>query len=360
MPLIPLGDWGRDTAAGERPVQSSACGKVLLLGEHAVVYGEPALAIPLPGARLRVQLGGLDGGVGDRTLGPGDFDGLQTQDALKSVRARKRPRPVNPDLVASAPSVFTPLQIEVDATAPEGAAQDVSRALAAASHGLSLPMPLPLRLRVSAPTLASGMGTSAALAVALVRALARWHNEDPETGRVIQAAMAVEQLFHGNPSGVDVAVSAHERALWFTKAGGPTVLPPLPPLSLVLLGRRSPVATRTLVEGVRARLADDPALARVIAELGRATRQGRAAWEAEDIDALGAAMRSQHEGLDRLGVVRPEDHQSVEAALAAGAVGAKITGAGGGGSILALAPDEGTARSIAAAWGPGAQAFVGQ
>lgn len=349
MPLIALGDWSTDTIPGARPVEASACGKVILFGEHSVVYGEPALAVPLRAARMRVRLAGLEGGVGSDSEAAPSTDATETQDALTAVRRRRPggPRPADPALLASMPTVFSPLSIEVEGQAPESAPRDISRALAAASHGLGLPMPLPLRLRVANTGLASGLGTSAALGVALVRALARWHGEEPVGERCFGAAMAVEALFHGNPSGVDVAVATHEVPLWFVRGTNPLPLSSLPPLQVVLLRRRSTVPTRVLVEGVRARLAEDPALARVIAELGRATRLGRAAWEAVDHGALAAAMRDAQDGLDRLGVVAAGDRETVAAALEAGAVAAKITGAGGGGSVIALPASDDEAQTFA-------------
>jgi mevalonate kinase len=332
-------------------VVATACGKVILLGEHAVVYGEPALAVPLPDLRLVVVLSdGLPlGHEPDPTPSAPWNDATDTVvvAALRRAREDGQREPV------------PPLVLDLEADAPPSARGDVVRALAAAAGALGLPVPLPLRVAVRSGGLSSGLGTSAALGVALVRGLSRWFGTEPDASRVREAAMAVESLFHGNPSGVDVAVSALEGPLWFSKKEAPRLLTGLPPIHLLLRRRRAEQATRVLVEGVRHRLAEDPSLARTIAELGRRSRAGRSAWEQGDQDGLAAAMQAQQRGLSRLGVVAPADEEAVDLALRAGARAAKITGAGGGGAVLALV-DPGSEAKVKAAWGEDTVAFVVQ
>lgn len=301
-----------DTAPGERPTIATACGKVILLGEHSVVYGEPALAAPLSPLRLSV------------VLAPGE-DGVR---------------------------------IELDDGAPEGASTSVSRALAAAAAELDLGLPLPLRVAVRTGGLRSGMGTSAALGVALGRALLLWHGEEPDDARVLAAAEAVERLFHGNPSGVDHTVSALEAPLWFRKGETPDPLTGLPALHFALLRRGSAASTAEIVAGVRERLGADSALVRTVARMGRVAEDGLEAWERGDVAAFGEAMTAQQAALDGLGVVAPSDRDGIDVALGAGAVAAKITGAGMGGSLLALAEDAVGAGRVVDAWGAGALAFA--
>jgi mevalonate kinase len=201
------------------------------------------------------------------------------------------------------------------------------------------------------------MGTSAALGTALARALLLWHGLEPDPVRVLAAAGEVERVFHGNPSGVDHTVSALETPVWFEKGSAPEPLTGMPPLRLILLPRRSPHSTRTLVDGVRDRIVDDPALVRVVAELGRWSREGREGWAAGRVSVVAAAMEAQQAGLDRLGVVEPSDREQIAVAMNAGAAAAKITGAGGGGTLLALV-DEESAPVVRAAWGSDALEFV--
>jgi mevalonate kinase len=246
-----------------------------------------------------------------------------------------------------------PLSIDVEPGAPSGAPGDVSRALGAAAKALGVPVPLPVRVAVRAGGLCSGMGTSAALGTALSRALLAWYSEAATIPRVLPGAEAVEELFHANPSGVDHTVSVYETPVWFQKETAPIPLPHMRPLDLVLLPRVSDKSTGEVVDGVRAAIVADPLLIRVIAEMGRWSRDGRAAWQAGDVLALGEAMRRQQRSLDRIGVVNDTDREGVARATDAGAIAAKITGAGWGGTLLALV-DDAHADAVLAAWGAGA------
>jgi mevalonate kinase len=340
-----------DTAPGEHPAVATACGKVILLGEHSVVYGEPAMAVPLPNLRLSVVLASPEG-AWSPVLPTGDDP---------DEEATMRLPPVDPDgptlhRIPNYPRMsgdVKPLTIDLSDDAPEGAEDEVSRAFGTAARSLGVAVPLPVRIAVRTGGLMSGMGTSAALGTALARALMGWYGDTRDGARTLIAAGEVERLFHNNPSGIDHTVSALEKPVWFEKDRAPVPLEGLPPLDLVLLPRRSTATTAHIVGQVRDRLVSDPSLVRVVAEMGRWTREGREAWAANDRRGLGEAMTAQHRSLDRLGVVNDLDRAGVEQALAAGALAAKITGAGWGGTLLALVT-EASAESVAAAWGDSA------
>ena len=353
---MPISSDHPDTESGERPAIATACGKLILLGEHSVVYGEPALAIPLSPLRLSVVLsdpkadswqavkdasGADDPAPTDRFAG----DGVATQAMLPAVGHTPGREP------------SAPITIDLEADAPAEAHASVSRALGAAARALQLPVPLPLRVAVRSGGLRSGMGTSAALGVAMARALLAWHGADQDPARVLDAAEAVERLFHGNPSGIDHTVSALERPLWYVKGQPPELLDGMPSLTLVLLPRLSLHATASIVGGVRERLAAAPGLVRTVAEMGRYAREAKLAWAIGDLAAVARAMTDQQESLDRLGVVNDDDRDGVSVALAAGARAAKITGAGSGGTLLALVETDEAGEAVRAAWGEGALLF---
>lgn len=354
---MPISSDPPDTGPGDRPAIATACGKLILLGEHSVVYGEPAIAVPLSALRLSVVLSDPSAdswkkvaeasGADDPAPLPREADiGATTQAMLPAIGSTldREPAP--------------PLTIDLEPDAPEEAHASVSRALGTAARALGLPVPLPLRVAVRSGGLRSGMGTSAALGVAMARALLGWHGEERDPDRVLAAAGAVERLFHGNPSGIDHTVSAYEQPLWFVKGQQPEPLEGLAPLTLVLLPRSSARATAQIVGGVRDRLAGRPALVRTVASMGRFAREAREAWAAGDTTRLASAMTAQQEALDRLGVVNDADRRGVAAALDAGAQAAKITGAGAGGTLLALVDGEVAGAAVQAAWGPTALLFT--
>lgn len=275
-----------------------APGKVLLLGEHAVVYGEPALAAATSvgvtanacaGApRLRAPAWGLDVRPGDGTRVGAAFAAL----------------------LAALPASWA-ADVTVHAEIPAGA----------------------------------GMGSSAAMAVATARALAAHADESAllDDARLFDAAMASEGVFHGNPSGLDHAVAMHGGVIRFTRdlarPGQPSIARVACPTALhLVIAQMAPGAdTGAMVAGVAERRATDPSVAAAIAEIGARTATALDAVAAGDLDALGAAMNANHTLLQRIGVSTPALDAGVDVARDAGALGAKLTGAGGGGCIVALA-----------------------
>ncbi|MCC6623972.1 MAG: mevalonate kinase [Deltaproteobacteria bacterium] len=274
-PLPPEGGVGR------------ACGKAILLGEHFVVHGARAIAVPLLGRGVRVAIAPAAPLTSERRLAP-------VPEALASALAAMLERLGH-------------------------AADDVAR--------LSLDSTLPI---------AAGLGSSAAVAVALVRALGE---QDPS--RVRALAHDLEHLAHGKPSGIDDAVVSLERAILFQRAAaGPSITPldvRVPPLWVALVPRTAP--TRDAVSGVaRMREADPIAFAARVAATDGLVAAALRALAAADDAGVGALMDEAHALLEQIGVVDARHRSIVEAARRAGALGAKTTGAGHGGAVLVLAP----------------------
>jgi len=279
-------------------------GKVILVGEHAVVYGHPAIAA------------GISTGV--------------------SVTARPgRGR-------LSVPAWG--LEASADDGSPAG------RALAAILRRLETP-DFDFVAEAEIPSRA-GLGSSAALAVAIARAAAdaagRGGSDPAADAAVMAAVAAAEAVFHGNPSGIDAAAAASGRTGWFTRADGWRTVPVLQTIRLCvgLSGRpRDTAAQVAAVARLRERLraADD-----ILAVLGRLGGDAATALARGDVDGLGRIFDAAHGLLSALRLTSPELEALVAAARAAGAVGAKLTGAGGGGAVIALAP--GHERDVLARW----------
>jgi len=191
-----------------------------------------------------------------------------------------------------------------------------------------------------------GLGSSAALAVAVSRLLLGASGKRPTPAKVLALALRMEEAFHGTPSGVDHTVSAHGAPLLYRR---PVSAEPGRPgrvrkvrigaratLVLALVGPRR--GTQETVAALRRRAARWPVrYGRLFTEMGRLAVEGTAALEAGDLESLGDAMNVNHGLLAAAGVSSPALDTAVDTLRRAGALGAKLTGAGGdGGAVVAL------------------------
>jgi mevalonate kinase len=290
-------------------------GKIILLGEHAVVYGYPALAAA------------LDRGV---TVAP-----VPTP-AGGSLRFELRAWNV---------------AIDADDEHP------VARSLAAIADALGAGRP-PVSLVADAQIpRGAGLGSSAALAVAVARALLSHLKRPTDVATLGHVAGASEALVHGRPSGVDVALAIAGGVGVFRRSSGLASLAGVPPLRVLVGASGAPRSTAAMIDQVAEATggrADDARLR----ELGALTDTGTRALLASDAEALGAAMNRAHQLLADLGVSTAQLDALCEAARTAGACGAKLTGAGGGGAVIAVAPRASEAAVLAAWKRAGVDGFV--
>jgi mevalonate kinase len=208
---------------------------------------------------------------------------------------------------------------------------------------------LEILLRSDIP-IAGGMGSGAAIAAVLVRALAAHAGSELAPDRVAELVYASEQRYHGTPSGIDNTVIAYERPIWFQRRSSPAE-PSQPPLieplhigrSFTLLvgdtGVRS--ATHLPVGEVRRRQAADPAYyTALFDEIADLVQQARQALAAGAPALLGDLLNRNQELLAAIGVSSPELENLIGAARSAGAGGAKLSGGGWGGVMIALVTAE--------------------
>jgi len=281
-----------------------AFGKAILLGEHAVVHGHPALA------------GAVDCMV------------HCTADLLRRTYEAYEPE----DSVATLEVPAWGIRVRsTELDHPVGAA------LAAILAGLdAADLPLALEVETELPA-GAGLGSSAALAVAIVRAVAAVLGRSLDADEVAAVANRAERQFHSNPSGVDVALASHGGIGLFRRGVGLELLD-VAPLTVAIGLSGEPRSTATMVGRVTEALRRDPAAAARLAGLGAASLRGAEALQRGDLAALGGLMSAAHAELAALGVSSAGLDDLVRLAGQAGALGAKLTGAGGGGAVLALAP----------------------
>lgn len=277
---------------------ASACGKVILLGEHSVVHGYPALAAGLSDG-IALEANALPNATDTMTLAIPEWD-------LDLSLTADSEHPV----ARACHEVLTHCDGPVTGWSIRGRSRIPSRA---------------------------GLGSSAALTVALARLAL---GEDAEHGEVVAASLAGERVFHGQPSGIDSHVAAAGGVLQFIRGRDPEPVPLREPLRLLVMPSGVPRSTADQVAKVSDRLKRLPALARPALELlGAAVREGRTALERADYSRLGEIMDISHETLSGLGVSSRVLDELCADARDGGALGAKLTGAGGGGCCIALPPE---------------------
>ncbi|HLF27765.1 MAG TPA: mevalonate kinase [Anaerolineae bacterium] len=283
-------------------IAASTPGKVILFGEHAVVYGRPAIAAPVTQVKATASIEAARAGQGVTIL---------ATDLARVVHLR--------------------------AAAPDDPLAAIVRA-ALAHFAVSEP-DANLTVHSTIPV-ASGMGSGAAVSASIVRALAQFLDCAIDEAALSALVYEVEQLHHGTPSGIDNTVVVYARPVYFVRGQPIQTFGVKRPFTLVIgdTGVKSP--TKIAVGDVRkAWEADRDRYERLFDRIGSIAERARAAIEAGEVEALGPLLDANHARLCELGVSSPELERLIHAAKSAGALGAKLVGGGRGGNMIALVED---------------------
>ncbi len=294
-------------------------GKVVILGEHAVVYGRHAIAAPIPLA-IRARIEDCDNGI--HIMIP--RWGVEYQLAEHPSERRSFERAAGAILDQLGLSGRS-MRIEVFPEVPRG----------------------------------MGLGGSAAMAVAIVRALDAHFSLRLDDEQVNRLAFESEKLAHGNPSGLDNLIACYGRPLVYRPGTPPLVeeLNIVDPIPIVIGMTGKEGLTASTVARVGEAWRQDPKLyERIFDQIDGLVLRGVQAIQDRDLMTLGELMNICHGMLNALQVSTPELERLVSIARDNGALGAKLTGGGGGGSIIALC-DADTAPVVAAIRAAGYQAF---
>jgi mevalonate kinase len=283
---------------------STAAGKVILFGEHAVVYGHPAIALPFPGAAEATVSLGID----NRSVTTIPQWGVSLAD---------------------------------DQTTTNTLILGVRRIL----DELRMPEPVHIELRMNVPA-SYGLGLSAAVAVSVTRACADVLSLSLTNKEICAISFLSEELVHGYPSGVDNTTICFELPLVFSK-GKWCEFTPVVDLPLLVLFSGVTANTHDAIRRIQQRCKVAPAsTARLLDEISVITFKGLSALQCGDLKQVGSLLVDNHTVLADLGVSHPLVDSLVLDLLDAGALGAKITGGGCGGAVVALVDSYQTARSL--------------
>jgi mevalonate kinase len=283
--------------------QASAPGKIILFGEHAVVYGRPALAIPVTQVHADVDVS-ESARKGVWIDAPGvnlhaELNMLPSDHPVASV--------INNLFFLLRVSPFPDLEIQITSTIP----------------------------------VASGLGSGAAVTVALTRAVSAHLHASMTDEEVNAFTYEIEKLHHGTPSGIDNTVVTYARPVYFIKGQPIETFEAGQPFTIVIADTGISAPTKESVGDVRRLWMNDKSRwETVFDKIGEISFTARRAIEAGKPELLGELMNENHALLQKLTISSPELDRLVEAAHNAGALGAKLSGGGRGGNMIALVESE--------------------
>ena len=287
-------------------ISRSACGKAILLGEHAVVHNQPAIAIPLSSKRIKVT-------VEPRILAP-----------TGKIR------------------VFSPL-LDLDhdlTTLPEN--HPVFQAVRLTLSELNILQTPSCTLHITSTLpISSGLGSSAALAVATTRALSEFLGHPLDLETVNRIAFECETYVHGKPSGIDNTVVTYEKPILFQKGKKVEIFQPGKTFFFVLADSGVYKSTWATVASLAKDLEKEPArIQPKLEEIGQLSVQGKQALLDGDTSSLAAAINRNQSILEELDLSCTELDLLIEKSMESGALAAKLTGGGKGGHMLAFVEED--------------------
>ncbi|MBN1265403.1 MAG: mevalonate kinase [Anaerolineales bacterium] len=287
-------------------IRACAPGKIILFGEHAVVHNRPALAVPIRDLQACALI----------TARPTEPDGsIWINAPALSQRAPFDSLPQTDPLAQTCRLTLAELQIEnfpafeitIDSTIP----------------------------------LASGMGSGAAVSVAIIRAISCYLNNPLTDKAVNDITYEIEKIHHGTPSGVDNTVITFNQPVFFIRGKTMETFSIKQAFTLLIADSGIQSPTAAAVAFVRHGWQQDPERFEYLFDsIGAVAASARTALSRGEINALGPLMDKNQALLAALGVSAPENEHLIQAAKKAGAPGAKLSGGGLGGNVIVLAPEK--------------------
>jgi len=288
------------TTISEKVAIGAAQSKLILVGEHAVVHGQPAIALPFP-------LIGVESTV-ERASGNVYLDSSLYRGPM-----------------------------ELAPTSLSGIVNTVKHTLKL----LQIPyQDLLIRIRSSIPP-GKGLGSSASVAIAVVKSLFKYSNEQYTREILLQLANISETFAHGAPSGIDPLTITSESPIWYKKEEPIDYIYPQGEFHFVVADTGLMADTKSAVNNVTNMIKQAPQkVYEKMERLGDITFQVRESLEKSSKQVLGYLLDEAQKELEAIGVSNTALNRLIHAARQEGALGAKLTGGGNGGCIIALAKDK--------------------
>lgn len=292
-------------------MKSSAPGKVILFGEHAVVYNRPALAVPVNQVHVDVDV--LDSSRTGIWIHAPVID-LNTE--LTSLPSDHPIASVVLKLIQRFGISQTPnIEINISSTIP----------------------------------VAAGLGSGAAVSVAMVRAFSSFFSNPLSNDEINSLVFEIEKLHHGTPSGIDNTVITYNMPVYFIKGQPIETFKTGKPFTIVIADTGIPALTKESVGDVRRLwLRNTNYFENIFNEISQISLIARRSIESGRPELLGELMDHNHALLQEMSVSSAELDHLVTTAKEAGALGAKLSGGGRGGNMIALV-DQPKAEAVASA-----------
>ncbi len=281
-------------------MRASAPGKIILFGEHAVVYSRPALAVPV----MQVQV--------DVEVADSPRAGIWINAPKINLRAELTALPADHPIASVIQNLFSTLKLPIPASGLE----------------INIESTIPV---------AAGLGSGAAVSVALIRALALYLQRSLSDEQVNDLVYEIEKLYHGTPSGIDNTVIAYAKPVYFIKGKPGETFKVGKPFTIVIGDTGMPAPTKQSVADVRRLwLKNTNKFEGIFDEIAQVSLIARRSIESGKPEMLGELMDHNHSLLQEMTVSSVELDRLVNVARNAGALGAKLSGGGRGGNMIAL------------------------